>query len=90
MSRKPKPPTEPLSRAYLFRKVANAKVAVATESGTGIMTYWEALARMIQQQAFSDNASAIRLLHQMRKKFPGKPAPIGKRISVLSDSQMEY
>jgi hypothetical protein len=30
------------------------------------------------------------LLHQMRKKFPGKAAPGGNKILVLDDNAMKY
>jgi hypothetical protein len=87
---RPKKPSEPVSTAYLFRKVANETVAVGTESGKEIMTRWEALARMVQNRALSKDPSAARLLHQMRKKFPGKAAPGGNKILVLDDNAMKY
>jgi Family of unknown function (DUF5681) len=86
---RPKKPSEPLSRAYLFRKVANERAVVEAKNGKEIMTHWEALARMVQNLALSKDPSAARLLHQMRKKFPGKAAPGGKYILVVSDNDMK-
>ena len=77
---RPKKPSQPVSTAYLFRKVASETVTVETKSGKEIMTRWEALARMVQNLALSKDPSAARLLHQMRRKFPGKAAPGGKNI----------
>lgn len=87
MSRKPKKPSEPVSAAYLFRKVANEKVEFETETGRKQVTRWEALLRMLQQQAQGKNSNAVRLLSRMRKKFPGKPARGAPHITVLSDNQ---
>jgi hypothetical protein len=39
---RPKKPSRPVSRAYLFRKVANEMVVVGAKSGKEIMTRWEA------------------------------------------------
>jgi Family of unknown function (DUF5681) len=72
---RPKKPPQPVSTAYLFRKVANEMVAVEAKNGKGIMTRWEALARMVQDLALNKDPSAARLLHQMRKKFPGNAVP---------------
>jgi Family of unknown function (DUF5681) len=73
---RPKKPSLPVSTAYLFRKIANERVVVEAKSGNETMTRWEALARMVQNQALSKDPSAARLLHQMRKKFPGKAARV--------------
>jgi hypothetical protein len=86
---RPKKPSEPVSTAYLFRKVANEMVVVEAGSGKEIMTRWEALARMVQNQALNKDPSAARLLHQMRKKFPGKAAPGDKYIWVVNDADMK-
>jgi hypothetical protein len=85
----PKKPPQPVSTAYLFRKIANETVAVETENGKKTMTRWEALARMVQNLALRKDPSAARLLHQMRKKFPGKAAPGGKNILVVSGNDMK-
>lgn len=90
MSRKPRTSSEPVSAAYLFRKVASEKVVFETESGHKKMTRWEALLRMVQQQAQSKNSNAVRLLSRMRKKFPGKPARGAPHITVMSDNAMNY
>lgn len=89
MSRKPKKPSEPVSAAYLFRKVANEKVDFETENGCKKVTRWEALIRSVQHQVLS-NASAVQLLSRMRNKFPGKTACRGGPILVLTDNEMNY
>ena len=89
MSRKPKKPSEPVSAAYLFRKVANEKVVVETENGRKKITRWEALIRSVQHQA-SSNAGAVQLLSRMRRKFRGKTASHGGPILVLSDNEINF
>ena len=86
---RPKKASQPVSTAYLFRKIANERVVVEAKSRKEIMTHWEALARMVQNLALSKDPSAARLLHQMRKKFPGRAAPGGKNILVVSDDDMK-
>jgi hypothetical protein len=86
---RPKKQPEPVSRAYLFRKVANEMVAIGAGSSKEIMTRWEALVRQVQNLALSKDPGAARLLHWMRKKFPGKVAPAGKFILVVSDNDMK-
>jgi hypothetical protein len=86
---RPKKPVEPVSTAYLFRKVANEMVAVEIGGTKTTMTRWEALMRTIQHLALDRDTSAARLLSQMRKKFPGKAAPGGKNILVVSDNDMK-
>ncbi len=78
-----------MSRAYLFRRVANELVVVEAKSGKEIMTRWEALVRMVQNSALNKDPSAARLLHQMRKKFPGKALPGDKYIWVVNDADMK-
>lgn len=74
-----------VSTAYLFRKVANE--AVAIEGGQ--MTRWEALVRQIQTLALKKNASAARLLHQIREQFPAGPMPGDKLIFIVSDADLK-
>jgi len=78
-----------LPTAYLFRKVANEEVTIEIDGITTVMTRWEALMRRIHIMAYN-NPSAARLLHQIRKQFPGKGAPDLKSILVLSDNEMKY
>jgi hypothetical protein len=80
---------EPVSAAYLFRKVANQMVAVEAGSRREAMTRLEALARQVQNLVLNKGPSTARLLHQMRKKFPGKAAPGDKYISVVNDDDMK-
>jgi hypothetical protein len=84
-----KKPSAPVSMAFLFRKIANETVVVQTARGKTSMTNWEALARMIHNQALDGKPSAERFLAQLRKKFPGKPAPPGKVIRIVQDEDLE-
>lgn len=86
---RPKKTSQPVSAAFLFRKVASEMVTVETKNGKEIMTRWEALARMVQNLALNKDPSAARLLHQMRKKFPGSAPPGAKHIWVLSDEDLK-
>jgi hypothetical protein len=79
-----------MSIAYLFRKVANERVAIEVESGQAMMPRWEALLRQIHTLALNKNASAARLLHQIRKQFPGNAAPGDRHILVVSDNDMKF
>jgi hypothetical protein len=83
------PKGPPVSARYLFHKVANEEVAIDVDGDTVMMTRWEALMRQIHIMAFND-LSAARLLHQIRKQFPGDGSPGPKSILVLSDNQMKY
>src|ERR1700730_14484659 len=86
---RPKKPSQPVSTAYLFRKVANEMVVIEAGSHNESMTRWEALARKVQNLALNKDSSAARLLHQMRKKFPGKALPGDKYIWVVNDADMK-
>jgi hypothetical protein len=85
----PRQAVQRLPAAYLFRKVASEEVAIEVDGTTRLMARWEALMRRIHIMAYND-PSAARLLHQIRKQFPGKDAPDLKSILVLSDNQMKY
>jgi hypothetical protein len=86
---RPQKPSQPVSTAYLFRKVANEMVAIQTGSRNETMTRWEALVRQVQNLALDRDPSAARLLHQMRKKFPGKAPPGDRYIWVVNDVDMK-
>jgi|SRR6516225_8870478 hypothetical protein len=86
----PKRAARLVSTAYLFRKVANQQVAIEVDGRTVMMTRWEALLRQIHTLALNKDAGAARLLHQIRKQFPGNGASREKMIMVFSDSQMKY
>ena len=85
-SKQPKPR---LPAAYLFRKVANEEVAIEANGAKIRMTHWEALLRQIQIMAHK-NPSAARLLHRIRKEFPGDGSPDVKSILVFTDNEMNY
>jgi len=76
-----------VSTAYLFRKVANEPVGI--EGGLITMTRWGALVRQIQTLALKKNASAARLLHQIREQFPAGPVPGDKLIFIVSDVDLK-
>jgi hypothetical protein len=86
---RPKKPSEPVSTAYLFRKVANEMAAIEAGNRNETMTRWEAFARQVQNLALNKEPSAARLLHQMRKKFPGRAVPGDKYIWVVNDADMK-
>ncbi|WP_051346772.1 DUF5681 domain-containing protein [Bradyrhizobium sp. th.b2] len=77
------------SPAHLFRKVANEDVAIELDGDQVMMTRWEALLRQIHTLALNKDAGAARLLHQIRKQYPGSAAPADKFIMVLSDHDMK-
>jgi Family of unknown function (DUF5681) len=87
---RPKKPSQPVSRAHLFRKVANETVTIEVGGQKETMTFWEAFARQVQNLALNKDPGAARLFHQMRKKFPGKALPGDKHITVVSDNDMKY
>ena len=86
---RPKKPSQPVSTAYLFRKVANERIVIEAGSHNEIMTRWEALARKVQNLALNRDSSADRLLHQMRKRFPGNALAGDKYIWVVNDADMK-
>src|SRR5271170_5686325 len=62
---------EPVSRASIFYKVATEQVAIDIDGNEVMMTRWEALARQVHTRALNKNSAASRLMHRMRKRFPG-------------------
>src|ERR1700732_3680789 len=86
---RPKQTTQPVSTAYLFYKVANEQVAIEIDGNEVMMTRWEALVRQVQALALKRDAGAARLMHKIRRRFPGK-APSGvKYLAVVSDDDMK-
>ena len=86
---RPRRAAQPVSTSYLFRKVANEQVEIEVQGRKVAMTYWEALLRQIHTLALNKDASAARLLHQIRKRFPGKAVPGGKLIFVVNDDDLK-
>lgn len=86
---RPKQAARPISTSYLFRKVANEEVEIEVQGRGMVVTRWEALVRQIHTLALNNNSRAARLLHQIRKRFPGKAAPGGKLIFVGTDEDMK-
>ena len=87
--RRPRQAARQMSPAYLFREVANERVAIELDGGQVMMTRWEALLRQVHTLALNQDAGAARLLHQIRKQFPGSVAPGDKFIMVISDNDMK-
>jgi Family of unknown function (DUF5681) len=86
---RPRQAARPVSTAYLFRKVATEPVEIDLDDRTVVMTRWEALLRQIHTLALNKDASAARLLHQIRRQFPGNAAPGNRHILVVSDNDMK-
>jgi len=86
---RPRQAAHQMSTAYLFRKVANEPVAIELDGAQVMMTRWEALLRQIHTLALNKDAGAARLLHQIRKQYPGSVAPGDKFIMVVSDNDMK-
>lgn len=86
---RPRQTAQPVSAGYLFRKVANEPVAIEVDREKVMMTRWEALLREIHILALNDDASAARLLDQIRRQFPANPAPGDRQILVVSDNDMK-
>ena len=86
---RPRQAARPVSTAYLFRKVATELVAIEVDGGTVTMTRWEAFLRQIHTLALNKDASAARLLHQIRRQFPGNAPPGNRHILVVSDNDMK-
>lgn len=53
------------------------------------MPRWEAFVRVVHTLALSKNASAARLLHKMRRQFPGTAPSGDKYLAVVSDTDMQ-
>jgi len=81
--------TAKASSAASIRKIATEQIAIDADGGTMVMTRWEAFVRQIHTLALCKDASAARLLHQIRRQFPGKAAPGDRHILVVSDDDME-
>ncbi len=86
---RPRKAARPVSTAYLFRKVATEPVAIDVDGETVVMTRWEAFLRQIHTLALNKDASAARLLHQIRRQFPGNAAPGDRHILVVSDNDIK-
>ena len=63
-------------------------VKIEGEGGPIIMPRWEAFVRQIHTMALNRDASAARLIHQLRKQFPGQLPEGDPVIIVLGDEEM--
>ena len=85
---RPKDSSRYRSPAYLFWKVANERVPIEVGGKKKEMPRWEAFVRLVHTLALNKDASAARLLHKMRKQFPGTAPSGDKYLFVLSDADM--
>ena len=83
---RPRQAVRQVSVGYLFRKVASEKVTIDVGNDPMTMTRWEAFVRQIQTLALNNNASAARLLYQLRTRFPGDEAGGDEVTFVISES----
>jgi hypothetical protein len=87
---RPRRAARPVSIAHLFRKVAAELVVIDIDGERVAMTRWEALVRQIHTLALNKDTRAARLLHRIRRQFPGTAAPGDQHILVVADNQMNY
>jgi hypothetical protein len=73
------------STAYSITSRA-PQVAIEIDGGNAMMTRWEAFLRQIHTMALNKDASAARLVHQIRDQFPGMPAAGDKITYVISET----
>jgi hypothetical protein len=64
-------------------------VAIEIDGNEVTMTRWEALVRQVQTLALKRDARAVRLMHQMRRRFPGSAPPGDKYLAVVSEADMK-
>jgi hypothetical protein len=86
---RPKAPRQQMSPAFLFWKVANEDVPIELNGDKLMMPRLEALFRMLQNLALNKNASAARLLHKVRRQFPGEAPSGDKYLMVVYDSDRD-
>ena len=86
---RPRQVAQLLSPGYLFRKVAFEEVEIGLDGASMVMTRWEAMMRQVHIMAHK-NLGAARLLHRIRKQFPGESPTTMKPILVLRDNEMNY
>ena len=75
--------------ALQFWMVMHEEAAIEVNGTTVMMTRWEALLRNVALMAHNDPVAA-RLLHRVRRLFPGGSRPGAKSILVLTENQMKY
>lgn len=59
-----------IDRAEIFRRVALETIEIPTESRPSRMHRFEALIRRLRAMALNGDQSAVRLLEQLRKRYP--------------------
>jgi hypothetical protein len=83
------PKSTVISTALLFQKVSDERLSINIQGKQVKMTQLEAVVRAVQTLALNKDPAASRLLHKMRKTFPGSAAPGGKYLIVVSDADMK-
>jgi hypothetical protein len=87
---RPRQAAQLLPPGYLFRKVVFEEVEIGVDGAPMVMTRWEAMMRQLHIRAHK-NLSAARLLHRIRKQFPGEDDSTEiKTILVLTDNEMKF
>src|SRR6266478_755263 len=64
---RPRRVARPKSMAQIFREVASETVKIEGEGGPIVLPRWEAFVRQIHTMALNRDASAARVVHQLRK-----------------------
>lgn len=86
---RPRQAAQLLPPGYLFRKVAFEEVEIGVDGAAVVMTRWEAMTRQVHIMAHN-NLAAARLLHRIRKQFPGEDSTEVRTILVLTDDEMNF
>ncbi|PAY05946.1 hypothetical protein CK489_23685 [Bradyrhizobium sp. UFLA03-84] len=70
-----------MSVGFLFRKVAQQEIRLEIDGRIVTMSLWDAFVSQIYTMALNKRTDAVRLLHQLRRQFPGDPLP-GDKITI--------
>jgi Family of unknown function (DUF5681) len=65
-----------------FRKIANQQIGIEIEGSKHKISRWEAYLRQVYNMVLNRDSGAARLLHQLRRQFPGDLLP-GDTITYL-------
>ena len=79
-----------VSVGSLFRKVARGQVPIEVDGKRMMMSRWHAYVRQIHTMALNKNASASRLLDQLRRQFPGNLPPGDPIVLRISENESNY
>ena len=87
---RPRQKQRPVSAGVLFRKVAREQVLIEVDGTKVLMSHWDAYVRQIYSMALTKNASAARLLDQLRRQFPGDLPPSDPQYLYISENDAKY